>query len=438
MNGRQSRAWWLWAVSTALLAASVWGLAYLFGPRSAGGTAHPAAPCTTCHDRLNEDAAMYVAVDGEELPAERIVRVPAGGNFEVDFHFTGMTGDVSRHSGVGMSLEVPSDPVWGVTFGSLNHPEAWSQAGKAERFWDLTWDRSTNGSGPLYTRWIPTEARPEVYYLSFAGFPWSVAAIAQAANDRGVESEGDLDRVANHMGADAVVTVPAETPPGRYQVTVFGIGHDLKGNKAYVSRAIDVEVFPAGEVNTQPPLEAPDGENLYTRFCSGCHGATPNTVLISRVQGKTENDIYEAISEGRAPMPAFSDRLGGKLTSEEITAVAKYVLQRAEAPQRVGGAPLIPHLTEGREACLDCHRPGGSKPVPSNHSIYDNNACTKCHKPGAGLVGAPSIPHPLEGFESCTVCHSVQGPVILPEDHVGRPEASCVACHQPSEAGQGP
>jgi len=221
-------------------------------------------------------------------------------------------------------------------------------------------------------------------------------------------------------------------------VTVFGIGHDLKGNRAYVSRAIDLEVFPTGEVNTQPPVEAPDGENLYARFCSGCHGANPNAALISRVQGKTENDVYDAISEGRAPMPAFSDRLGGKLTGEQITAVAKYVLQQAGAPQRVGGAPLIPHLTEGREACLDCHRPGGSKPVPSDHSIYDNNACTKCHKPGAGLVGAPSIPHPLEGFESCTVCHSVQGPVVLPENHVGRPEASCVACHQPTQAGQGP
>src|SRR4030065_453803 len=135
MNGRQFRAWWLGAGATALLAAGVWGFAFLFGPRSAGGAAHPAAPCTTCHERLNEDAALYAAGGG-------------GG--------------------------VPPGPVGGVTFGSLNHPESWSQAGKAERFWDLTWDRSTNGNGPLYTRWIPTEARPEGYYLSFAGFPRSV------------------------------------------------------------------------------------------------------------------------------------------------------------------------------------------------------------------------------------------------------------------------
>jgi mono/diheme cytochrome c family protein len=382
---------------------------------------------------------MYVAVDGGELPAERTVRVPAGGSFEVDFHFTNMAGDITRHSGVGMSIEVPKDPVWGVTFGSLNHPENWSQAGKGERFWDMSWDRSTNGNGPLYTRWVPTEARPEVYYLSFAGFPWNVAAVVQAANDRGVESEGDLDRVANHMGADAVINVPPETSPGVYQVTVSGIGHDFENKRAHVSRTIDVEVFPVGQVATQPPVEVPDGETLYARFCTGCHGATPNAALTSRVQDMTEDDVYQAISEGRAPMPAFSERLGGKLTSEEITAVAAYVILKSKAGgAQMSGAPLIPHQIEGQQACLDCHRPGGSKPVPSDHSSYTNNACTVCHKPGAGLVGAPDIPHPLEGFESCTVCHTVQGPVLIPEDHVGRPEASCLACHQPSEGGQGP
>src|SRR3990170_4657016 len=171
MNGRQSRAWWLWVAATALLVAGVWGLAYLFVPRSAGGSAHPAAPCMTCHKRLNEDAAIYVAVDGRELPAENTVRVAAGASFEVDFHFTNMVEDIARHSGVGMAIEVPADPVWAVAVGTLGHPESWSQAGKGERFWDLSWDRSTNGNGPAYTRWIPTEARPEVYYLSFAGFP---------------------------------------------------------------------------------------------------------------------------------------------------------------------------------------------------------------------------------------------------------------------------
>ena len=45
-------------------------------------------------------------------------------------------------------------------------------------------------------------------------------------------------------------------------------------------------------------------------------------------------------------------------------------------------APQIPHPTEGRENCLQCHDPTGQvKPAPASHKTFTIQQCSSCHKP---------------------------------------------------------
>jgi cytochrome c6 len=79
----------------------------------------------------------------------------------------------------------------------------------------------------------------------------------------------------------------------------------------------------------------PEGKKIFSANCSACHIGGTN-VIVSEKTLQTEalekyamnslEAIQTQIYNGKSAMPAF----GGRLTDEEITAVAQYVLQQAE------------------------------------------------------------------------------------------------------------
>jgi mono/diheme cytochrome c family protein len=79
------------------------------------------------------------------------------------------------------------------------------------------------------------------------------------------------------------------------------------------------------------PLFAADGAALYKTKCAGCHGADGAKVMPAlgvkqvntpAVKALGAAGVSTVISKGQGKMPAFA----GKLTDEEIGAVAKYAL----------------------------------------------------------------------------------------------------------------
>ncbi len=78
------------------------------------------------------------------------------------------------------------------------------------------------------------------------------------------------------------------------------------------------------------------GESLFSLNCAGCHAHGGNIIrrgknlqqktLVRRGYGEA-GAIAQIITQGKGAMPAYADRL----TTEEIEAIATYVLQQAEA-----------------------------------------------------------------------------------------------------------
>jgi cytochrome c oxidase cbb3-type subunit 3 len=77
-----------------------------------------------------------------------------------------------------------------------------------------------------------------------------------------------------------------------------------------------------------PPAGAIDGQALFAKHCSGCHGANGKGAFGPDLSGdyqygKTEIAAQESISSGRpGNMPAF----GQKLSPEEIKALTGFIL----------------------------------------------------------------------------------------------------------------
>jgi cytochrome c6 len=80
-----------------------------------------------------------------------------------------------------------------------------------------------------------------------------------------------------------------------------------------------------------PLFAAADGAALYKTKCAGCHGADGAKAMPSlgvkqvntpAVKAMGVAGVSSIIAKGQGKMPAFA----GKLTDEEISAVAKYAL----------------------------------------------------------------------------------------------------------------
>ncbi len=77
------------------------------------------------------------------------------------------------------------------------------------------------------------------------------------------------------------------------------------------------------------------GEKVFSANCSACHIGGTNVIVAEKTLQQEALEKYamnslEAIQtqvyDGKSAMPAF----GGRLTDEEIAAVAQYVLQQSE------------------------------------------------------------------------------------------------------------
>jgi cytochrome c6 len=85
-----------------------------------------------------------------------------------------------------------------------------------------------------------------------------------------------------------------------------------------------------------PQALAADGAAIFSGNCAACHSGGRNAVNPQKTLSKedlTKWDMFDLekiksqVTNGKAAMPKF----GGKLSEEEIDAVASYVLSQAEA-----------------------------------------------------------------------------------------------------------
>lgn len=92
--------------------------------------------------------------------------------------------------------------------------------------------------------------------------------------------------------------------------------------------AVFVRISPAWAV-------PPNGEQLFNSNCSACHIGGNNVIISHKTLRKEALEKYEMNSleairkqviNGKNAMPAF----GGRLSDEEIAAIATYVLGQAE------------------------------------------------------------------------------------------------------------
>lgn len=77
--------------------------------------------------------------------------------------------------------------------------------------------------------------------------------------------------------------------------------------------------------------------------------------------------------------------------------------------------PPIPHLLEGREACLVCHEAGvgGATQIPTDHVGRPKESCTTCH--------------PLAAAEEASLPRVVPTPIIFPQRGAVN---TCLECHR--------
>jgi cytochrome c553 len=77
--------------------------------------------------------------------------------------------------------------------------------------------------------------------------------------------------------------------------------------------------------------------SLYRQNCSICHGVEANgkeidgklipSLRFGDIEKKSEEEIYEQISHGKLPMPAFKNQL----TDEEIRRMVKFIRRDLQA-----------------------------------------------------------------------------------------------------------
>lgn len=82
--------------------------------------------------------------------------------------------------------------------------------------------------------------------------------------------------------------------------------------------------------------DAPDGQALFNANCSACHIGGNNVIIAHKTLKKDALEKYEMNSleairnqviNGKNAMPSFK----GRLSDEEIAAIATYVLQQSES-----------------------------------------------------------------------------------------------------------
>lgn len=91
--------------------------------------------------------------------------------------------------------------------------------------------------------------------------------------------------------------------------------------------AFSIVVFSCNNGNAPQPSTAANGKDIYTTRCAGCHGLDGQLQLsgAKALPASTlkKEEVVNQIQMGKGNMPPF----GGRLSPEEIKAVADYVIQ---------------------------------------------------------------------------------------------------------------
>ena len=215
-------------------------LLLLMSPAQAWTTKGTTCTTSNCHGgaaTASPQAVLSVAVNGTSGTS---VSVAAGATFEVDWMYTNMLYSASKYSGTAPEIAVPVG--WTVAAGTANTPPLTG--------WSTTWNAADGVSWNIsYSTAAEFPSSPDGYSINFDGTLWDNGS-RNCAYDDG--SSGDRDGVANKMGTDARITVPAGTAPGTYTVMVIGVGHNESNTKAHIEQAITVTVtdVTAPTVNT--------------------------------------------------------------------------------------------------------------------------------------------------------------------------------------------
>jgi mono/diheme cytochrome c family protein len=142
------------------------------------------------------------------------------------------------------------------------------------------------------------------------------------------------------------------------------------------------------------PEKMAAGEELYSIFCTECHGPDGDVRMIEGVEGlegafvspisskdviytRTDETLRSIIEQGQQElgMPPFGKAYGGELSPGEIEAIVTFMRyawdDRVEVPEDAAPAGKIPELAEGetptwdkhiaplfKRYCASCHRPG--------------------------------------------------------------------------------
>ncbi len=187
------------------------------------------------------------------------------------------------------------------------------------------------------------------------------------------------------------------------------------------------------------PLVAADHVGRDNETCGQCHepvGVEPAALptIPHPVEGQETCLIcHEAGVGGASKIP--DDHAGRTDETCQRCHVEASTTPVEEAPTSPA-LPLIPHTAEGREACLTCHETGagGASKIPDDHVGRTDETCRQCHiVAGVTPTSVPPIPHLVEGREACLACHAgwIEQAPLVPDDHGDRLNEVCQSCHQP-------
>ena len=187
------------------------------------------------------------------------------------------------------------------------------------------------------------------------------------------------------------------------------------------------------------PRVAADHVGRDNETCDQCHkpvGVEPTAVptIPHPVEGRETCLIcHEAGVGGASKIP--DDHEGRTDETCQRCHGAAGTTPVGEAPTSPA-LPLIPHPAEGREACLTCHETGagGASEVPDDHAGRTDETCRQCHiLAEVTPISVSPIPHLVEGREACLACHAgwIEKAPLVPDDHAERLNEVCQSCHQP-------
>ncbi|MDT8443691.1 MAG: c-type cytochrome [Desulfuromonadales bacterium] len=181
---------------------------------------------------------------------------------------------------------------------------------------------------------------PPVYFtvLFYGLIIWGVAFMSFYLLS-GWSSEAEFqEKMAAHQGEQTAQQQSAAAPPATAESTPTSTPATAESTPTSTPATAESTPTSTPATAESTPVSTPapavasesevDGQALFAKHCAGCHGAEGKGAFGPDLSGdyaygKTEMAVQESISSGRPNnMPAFE----GKLTPEEIEAVADYIL----------------------------------------------------------------------------------------------------------------